>query len=49
VVLVRGWEQSAGTRAEVEEAGRLGLSVFDWGGLTDREDFARWLKAGGWR
>jgi hypothetical protein len=49
LVLAPGWKQSAGTRAEVEEAGRLGISVFDWSSMADREDFARWLKAGGWR
>jgi hypothetical protein len=49
VALVPGWDVSPGARAEVEEANRLQLSVFDWSSASDREDFARWLKAGGWR
>jgi hypothetical protein len=45
LVLVRGWERSAGATAEKLEAERLGLPVFD---TTDREWWvllSRWLEA----
>ncbi|MEW6047307.1 MAG: DUF1937 family protein [Bacillota bacterium] len=31
VVLVPGWRESAGARAEVEEARRRGIPVYEWG------------------
>jgi hypothetical protein len=39
VILVQGWEQSSGTRAEKAEAERLGLPVF-----TSLSELDWWLK-----
>jgi hypothetical protein len=37
VVLVEGWEQSTGTLAEIEEAKRLKLPIYEWiGGILVR-------------
>lgn len=43
VILVPGWEDSKGTVAEVEEAKRLGIPVFE-----RVEDLKAWLKAKGY-
>lgn len=45
VVLVKGWEASAGTVAEVQHANKIGKPVFKWPGsnIVRRWLFARWL------
>ena len=40
VVVCPGWEQSQGTRAEIDEAVRLGIPVFFW---PDVKAFSEWL------
>jgi Domain of unknown function (DUF4406) len=39
VMLVNGWERSTGTKAEIKEAQRLGLPVFE--GIGDLRDWLR--------
>jgi hypothetical protein len=40
LVLVDGWERSSGTRAEAEEAKRLGLPIFDAHQLVELKAWA---------
>ena len=39
LVLVPGWEESAGTRAEIDAAARLGLPIFE-----NLDTLVRWLE-----
>jgi hypothetical protein len=44
LVLVEGWERSAGAKAEAEEAARRMIPVFEWASEGDRSEFATWAR-----
>lgn len=45
IVLAPGWRGSAGARAELAEAERLGLPVFVWGDLDEARRLERWARS----